>query len=271
MINPWTPIWKDNTESWSVDFRIGKRRFRRRLPVRGKEQRSLAERMARELYKSAWEEDLRSGQSHNKTSFVKAAELYQNSGGETRFLPKLSRYFGHEIAIEEIDEIKISQAARALYPNASPETIRRQVRVPIRAIQNFAAGKRRERSSDNRRLRWLTPEEAETMLLAASDPEAIGLRDPRRETLRKIAFMLGTGAGPRETMSLDGRDWNPITREWWLSGTKTAFRPRFVVLPQRVIEIVGQIPAQGCAFPAPDGHPYKLPPQSRRTDGGGLQ
>lgn len=170
------------------------------------------------------------------------------------------RYFGHDTNIEDIDEVRIAEAALDLYPGAQPETIRRQVRVPIRAIQNFAAGKRRQKSTDNRRVRWLAPEEAEILIQVANDPRSVGLRDPNRETLRKIAFMLGTGAGPGETMALDGKGWNPSTREWWLPGTKTAFRPRFVHLPQRAVDLIGEIPSQGTAFPAPNGQPYKLHP-----------
>ncbi|MCD1620977.1 tyrosine-type recombinase/integrase [Salipiger manganoxidans] len=260
MANPWTPIWNEKHAAWAIDFRVGSRRIRRRLPIGDESQRKTAEKLAEKIYHSAWQDELQAEQTPRKTSFVKAAELYEASGGEARFLPKLKRYFGRDTFIEDIDEVRMMEAAAALYPEARPDTIRRQVRVPIRSIQNFAAGKRRQKSTDTRRVRWLSPNEAETMIHIANDPDAIGLRDPRRETLRKIAFMLGTGAGPGETMALDGKGWNPTTREWWLPGTKTTFRPRFVFLPRRAIDLVGEIPAAGPAFPAPNGHPYKIHP-----------
>lgn len=220
--------------------------------------RITAEQLAKNIYTDAWKGEAEGSCKPKKISFAKAAELYEASGGEGRFLPKLIRYFGHDTWIDDIDELMIAKAAADLYSGAKPDTLRRQVRVPVRAIQNFAAGKRRQKSTDVRRLRWLTPEEAERLLAVASDPRSVGLRDPNRETLRKVSFMLGTGAGPGETMSLDASGWNPITRQWWLVGTKTLYRPRFVVLPQRTVDLIRDVPEAGIAFPAPNGQPYKI-------------
>lgn len=258
MANPWTPIWQQKNSVWIIDFRVGGRRIRRRLPIKDKAMRTTAERMAHEIYREAWKKEVHPSQSSNKISFAKAAELYEANGGEARFLPKLVRYFGNDTWINDIDEIMIAKAAHDLHPGAKPDTFRRQVRVPVRAIQNFVAGRRRQKSTDVRRLRWLAPEEAERLLAAASAPGSVGLKDPNLETLRKISFMLGTGAGPGETMSLDASGWNPTTRQWWLAGTKTVYRPRFVVLPQRTVDLVGTIPETGAAFPAPNGQPYKI-------------
>jgi integrase len=222
--------------------------------------RPTAERLAQEIYKDAWREELQPTSKTRKISFAKAAEIYESQGGEARFLPKLIRYFGHDTFIEDIDEVMIATAASVLHPGSKPDTRRRQVRVPVRAIQNFVQGKRRQKSTDIRRMRWLSPEEAERLLEAASDPSAIGLRDPNFETLRKIGFMLGTGAGPGETMALDATGWNPSTRQWWLAGTKTVYRPRFVVLPKRTVDLIGGVPKAGTAFPTPNGQPYKIQP-----------
>lgn len=260
MAKPWAPIWQQKNSVWVIDFRVGSRRIRRRLPIKEKSLREVAEGLAKEIYKGAWKGEVQSASQPKKISFAKAAELYQKNGGEGRFLPKLIRYFGHDTCVEDIDEIMIAKAANELHPGAKPDTLRRQVRVPVRAIQNFSAGRRRQKSTDNRRLRWLTPEEAERLLEVAGDPKSVGLKDPNLETLRKIGFMLGTGAGPGETMSLDGSSWNPSTREWWLAGTKTVYRPRFVVLPQRAVNLVGEISRDGRAFPAPNGQPYKIQP-----------
>lgn len=258
MANPWTPIWQQENSVWIIDFRVGARRIRRRLPIKDKAMRTTAERMAHEIYKDAWKKEVQPSRTSNRISFAKAAELYETNGGEARFLPKLVRYFGSDTWIDDIDEIMIAKAANDLHPGAKADTLRRQVRVPVRAIQNYVAGKRRQKSTDVRRLRWLSPEEAERLLAAASTPASVGLRDPNLETLRKISFMLGTGAGPGETMSLDANGWNPTTRQWWLAGTKTVYRPRFVVLPQRAVNLVNPIPEAGAAFPAPNGQPYKI-------------
>src|SRR6056297_485691 len=70
--------------------------------------------------------------------------------------------------------------------------------------------------------------------------------------------MLGTGAGPGETMTIEAEGWNPSTREWWLPGTKSVFRARFVCLPERSVSLIGNIPESGPAFVAPNGQPYVM-------------
>ncbi|TCM75228.1 tyrosine-type recombinase/integrase [Rhodovulum steppense] len=254
----WAPVWSSEANAWVVDFRVEGKRVRRRLRLRDPSLREEANALAYALYREAWEKATAPRPEPKPITFKEAARLYVEQGGEERFLPRIVKYFGPDTAVAEIDHVRMAEAASVLYPTAKPDTIRRQLRVPIKAVQNFTAGKRREKHEDNRRLRWLTPEEAERLLAAAENPEAAGLRDPNRETLRKIAFMLGTGAGPGETMSLTAEGWNPDTREWWLPGTKTVYRARFVRLPTRTVELIGKIPESGPAFPAPNGQPYKF-------------
>ncbi|MET4101193.1 hypothetical protein ABIE58_000610 [Roseovarius sp. MBR-78] len=262
--SPWVPTWSEVKNDWVIDFRVEGKRFRRCLAIRDVNLRSLALDKARNIYKEAWRDAGSSNRENKVSTFQDAAELYIQQGGEERFLPKIVKHFGPHTRVDEISHLDIARAARAIYPDAKPETVRRQLRVPIKAVQNFAAGRRRERIPDTRRTRWLTPEEAERLLVTAADPEAIGLRDPNLETLRKIAFMLGSGAGPGETMAALGENWNPGTREWWLEGTKTVFRARYVLLPTRAVELIGTIPDSGPAFPAPDGQPYTF----RKNRGG---
>lgn len=259
---PWLPVWSQAKKAWTVDFRVSGRRIRKFLPVHDKNSRDIAKEMAFELYRSALTEPL--DQRPKKLTFYDAATHYLATGGEARFVGKLVRHLGKKIAIDEIDEIAIARIGIELYPDAKPDTLRRQVRVPLKAVINFANGRRRQRSTDNPRVRWLSPEEVERLLLVASNPTAIGLRDPRLETLRKIAFMIGTGAGPSETMTIKVEDWNPSTSEWWLPGTKTAFRQRFVRLPPRTFSLIQPLPSRGPAFPAPNGQPYVM-----RENGGG--
>lgn len=254
----WHPYWNKEAGTWAVDFRVDGHRIRRRLPVADRELKDVATEAARRLYKQTWQAVLDTPGPASSHTFAEAARLYIAEGGEERFLPRLIAHFGSEVAVDQIDALAIARAAEDLYPEAKPETVRRQLRVPIRAVQNFARGKRRERVPDTRRIRWLSPEEAERLLVAASAPEEANLRDPRRETLRKIAFMLGSGAGPGETMSLTGDGWNPTTREWWLPGTKSVFRARFVFLPSRAVTLVGDVPRFGPTFPAPNGQPYVM-------------
>lgn len=220
--------------------------------------RDVAFAAAKSIYKEAWQNALLEGHKVKKTTFSQAAKAYISAGGEERFLDRIIAYYGSRTLVEEIDPLKIAEAADVLYPRAKPETIRRQLKVPIRAVQNFAAGKRREKVPDTRRFRWLTPDEAERLLLAASAPVNAGLRDPHKQTLKKIVFMLGTGAGPGETFALDVKGWNAKTSEWWLPGTKTVFRPRFVHLPDRAVRLIGDLPESGPAFLTPGGQPYVI-------------
>jgi integrase len=255
---PWMPIWSAEKLAWTVDFRVGGKRVRKHLGIQDPEMRSMAIAQAKALYKKTWDAEEKRRTGKIDVTFKAAADLYVQQGVEYRFLPRILKYFGPHILADEITNVDIARAARAIYPEAKPETVRRQLRVPIKAVQNFAAGKRREKIPDTHRTRWLTPEEAERLLVAAADPQRIGLRDPNRETLRKIAFMLGTGAGPGETMSALAEDWNTATQEWWLRGTKTIYRARFVLLPMRTVELIGKLPVSGVAFPAPNGKPYKF-------------
>ena len=253
---PWEPTWSEETGAWIIDFRVDGKRIRRRLPIHDRTLEAVALARAKEVYAELWRSATAKEQPQKVPTFQEASELYVESGGEARFLPRIVAHFGKKTRCNEIDEIGIARAARVLYPFAKPETVRRQLRVPIKAVLNFAAGNRREKLPDTRRTRWLTPEEAEQLLVAAANPQAAGLRDPNLETLRKIAFMLGTGAGPGETMGLDAKHWNPATSEWWLPGTKTVYRARFVRLPSRTVELISPIPEEGPAFPAPNGQPY---------------
>lgn len=254
----WKPFWSEDLRTWAVDFRVDGCRVRRRLSITDQASRDIAYEMARDLYREAWKSALIPKTTKSEQTFSEAARDYIASGGEARFLPKIIEYFGCETPVTSVDTAKIVKAASALYPDAKPETVRRQLRVPIRAVQNFAAGHRREKTLDTRRFRWLSPEEAERLLAAAADPEGAGLHDPNKQTLKKIAFMLGSGAGPGETFALDVSGWNSVTQQWWLKGTKTVFRPRFVYLPARASALIGKLPSDGKAFRAPNGQPYKL-------------
>lgn len=254
----WYPNWDRGSGDWAVDFRVNGRRVRKKLGIADRRLRDLAVKAARELYREAWEASSEQETAPNHATFAEAARLYVDAGGEARFLPKLVAHFGPDIRVDQINAMVVERAAVALYPNAKPETVRRQLRVPIRAVQNFALGKRREKIADTRRVRWLSPEEAERLLASAAAPDEIGLRDPNRETLRKIVFMLGTGAGPGETMALTGEGWNPATREWWLPGTKSVYRARFVCLPERTVSLITEVPENGPAFVAPNGQPYVI-------------
>jgi integrase len=162
--------------------------------------------------------------------------------------------------IEDINEARIVEAEVALLPNCAADTRRRQVRVPISAVVRWQQGKRRRPSTDRRRTRWLTPEEAARLIDAAAQLVLPRHPAPERYTLQKIAFLLGTGCRPSECFAAEVKDWNPATRQWWIPAVeegagKTEGAARWVRLPQKAVDLIGDMPDVGRAFRTAYGKP----------------
>lgn len=271
MRKDWHPSF-DARHGWQVDFTVGGRRVRRRLGLRDRAHRDLATAAAERLWREAWQDHLAPAPVRQGTPFFRAARGYVEAGGEARYLPPLLRHFGQDTLIEEIGEAEIVEAGLTLYPHAAPDTIRRQVRVPIGAVIRWAQGKRRRPSTDTRRVRWLTPEEAERLLTAAARLTLPRHPLPERATLAKIAFLLGTGCRASECFAAEVRHWNPATRQWWIPAEiegagKTAGAARWVRLPARSVELIGELPDVGRAFRTPYGQPIVV----QRGRGGQMQ
>lgn len=272
MSEPWNPQWEEKIARWTVEFTVNDNRYRRRLRVRGKSSLKLARMEAEQLYKSLWSEALTTQKTQNvEPFFVIAAANYLKDGGEKRFVSRIVKALRqipeipNEIRINEIDERFFVALEKHLYTDVKKDTIHRQLIVPTRAVINHA---RREwpsvKREKTRRLRWLTPEEVEQLLLAASDESVVGTWDPNRRTLQKIAFMLGGGAGPGEMLETNVANLNPNSHEVWISKAKTEFRPRWIFVAPRAWELMGDLPCDGSAFLAPNGKPYVI-----RKNGGG--
>jgi integrase len=262
----WTPIWHE-AHGWTVDFTLHRERVRRRLGIRDKRLKDIATKAAEAIYRECWERHLAPAPVKAGTPFWQAAKGYTDAGGEARYLPRLIKHFGPDTMIEDIGEAEIIGAAVALYPDCAPDTIRRQVRVPISAVIRWAQGRRRQPSTDTRRTRWLTPEEAERLIKAAAQLMLPRHSEPERFTLQKIAFMLGTGVRPAECFVAQVADWNPATRQWWIPGEergagKTAGAARWVRLPQRAVDLIGDMPEVGRAFRTAYGKPIVVTGES---------
>jgi len=259
----YAPFWLEKDQVWAVDFTVDGLRIRRRLGIRenGKKGEKVAIEVAKQLYFDTLEAALLSAEEDTPDSdpfFFQAAALYVQGGGSNRYLTRIMKHLGPTVRLSDLTPFRIEQIGQELQPGCLPDTVRRHVITPIKAVLNFAAGKRRRASEDNSRKRWLTPEEAERLIYFAANPHLAKLRDPDLHTLKKIAFMLGTGAGPGETVALPASGWNPATQEWWCPGEKTIYRERWVWLPQRSIDLIGEVPKEGRAFRAPDGAEYVL-------------
>ncbi|MBF9042993.1 tyrosine-type recombinase/integrase [Rhodobacterales bacterium HKCCE4037] len=210
------------------------------------------------------------------TTFAQAALTYIEAGGETKFLGRIIAFFGPDRLVSSIDMGAVNACARSLYPTAAPATINRQVIVPISAVMNmhFAAQNKRaprfaRRREPKGRFRWLTPEEAERLIAAASALTLPRHAEPERFTLQKIAFLLGSGCRTGEAFAATVEDWNPVTRQWWIPATatgagKTEGAARFVDLPERAVTLIDELPTEGRAFRTAYGKDIVL-----REGGGG--
>ncbi len=184
-------------------------------------------------------------------TFPAAVIEYIKGGGERRFLRPLVEHF-RDTPLAAIDQRAIDSAARTLYPSASPATLNRQAYTPVCAVLSYAAARglceprriRRPRQPKGR-VRWLTPEEADRLIGAAS---------PHLQPL--LIFLFGTGARLGEALKLQWRQVDLDRREVQFLETKNG-DSRGVPLHDRVIVALEALPhREGVVFRRPDGQPY---------------
>lgn len=188
-------------------------------------------------------------------TFAEAALAYLETGGEGRYLGRIIAHFGPRYRLIDVDNDAVNRAAAAIYPDAGPATINRQLITPISAVYRMAAedGKVPERRFRRRRepaarLRWLTPEEAEA-LLAACDPRLLPI----------VAFLLGTGCRTGETLGLTVQHLHLGTGQAHVGITKNG-DGKMVSYPSRTRRILAAcgLPEAGAVFRTPKGRPYRL-------------
>lgn len=260
----WTPKWCEKSEDWRVDFRLNPtHRIRRRLGVCDRTKKRIAKKIAEELWNTEKEEFAKIKELKDKPLFSQSALLYAKNGGETRFLEKILKTVGPSVYTHELTNPVLERLALECYPNCLPQTRYRQFITPARAIRNLAEGKGIIRRGWSARREPLSPEEGKALLDAAIDDAVVGNWDPERHTLKKIAFMLGTGAGPGETFAVDSED---VFRHLGLirlpakekGAAKTQYRARWAAPPDICWELMGEFPTDGRAFRMPVGKPYRL-------------
>jgi len=74
---------------------------------------------------------------HPPATFADAADVYEKSGGETKYLLKLLDYFGTK-QLSKIGQQEINDAVEALYPNAKASTINRSLISPYITVVRAA-------------------------------------------------------------------------------------------------------------------------------------
>lgn len=195
-------------------------------------------------------------------TFVDAALSYLENGGEARYVKPLADHFGSTL-LAEIGQAEAEDCARKLLPEAGPATRNRQIFTPMSAILTHAAKRKLcdrpifERPTQPRgRVRWLTIEEADS-LIAACSPHLAPL----------VTFMFFTGCRVSEALNLDWRDVD-LSRAHVVFGadvpTKNGDR-RGVPLHPRAVAALANLPHRvGGVFRRPDGKAYV-----EKDDGGG--
>lgn len=266
----WAPKWKNN--DYECDFYIRGKRIRKRLGIRDIKKFELAMKLAEMEFDKAWDKEL-----NPRPTFAEAANLYMKHTGNRRFLKRVIIYFGANTLIDEIDRPLILRAGTEIAEQRfketrnrwAPSTIHRQVTVPTFAVLNFINGNRRVPRQKNVRKIYLSPAELEALIQAAMNPEKSGITDNDYRMLKIIVFMAATGCAPGETFAIKVEDFNWTTNEVWISAIengagKTRARARWVFLPDRAIQLIGELPKSGHAFLSSRGDPIKL-----RDNGGG--
>lgn len=177
------------------------------------------------------EDDVKRGRSAKSAGprFDEAALKYIQAGGEERFVLKLSDYFNN-IALADLTQELIDDAAEQIYPTASPATRNRQVYTPVSAILKAARIKTTlERPKGSRgaaRTFFFEPIEVERLIAVATknDPE-FGIF---------LQFLLYTGLRLSEALTLQIRHLNLTDGRAYIETTKNGL-PRTVHLPAPLV------------------------------------
>ena len=197
-------------------------------------------------------------------TFAQGMSDYLDGGGEARFMPRILEYI-QETPLGEIDQAFMNRAAAALYPDAAPATIRRQLFVPVNAtINNAKSDKLRAPSGDNQRTIWLWPNQVEDLIRAAT-----GNRHALMMTAM-ITGLVGAGFRPNELFLIDSlRDLQLANHFVRLPRSKNK-DAREVHLISRVVASWSLLPTigqPGPLFRRLDGEPY----QERKGRGGQIR
>lgn len=192
-------------------------------------------------------------------TFAMAAQAYHEAKPAARFLDPLRRHFGLT-PLSQITGTEMKRAANALYPSASPATVRRQLYTPVKAIMNmasedvgFALPRIKSPTGGAKRTAFMTPKQAEA-LLAALEKDQNGYLAPL------VAFMLGQGVRLGEAIALRAEDVSVENRFAILRDTKNG-EERRVSLISRVAEALEPLPsikAGGEVFRRFDGAPFRV-------------
>lgn len=191
--------------------------------------------------------------------FDQAVAIYVQEGGDQRFLEPITRHFAG-VLVSEITNAEMRRAANILYPGRKPDTIRRQLYTPVKAILNCAAEedlctvpRLKSPKGGNKRLDFMLPEQADRLITE--------LAKGRNQYLPPlVTFLIGQGARVGEALQIEGTDVSLEHRIATLRDTKNG-EERTVTLIPRVIAALSVLPTigqRGPVFRRLDGMPYRI-------------
>jgi integrase len=157
--------------------------------------------------------------------------LYQQKGHSLRFTGPLTRHF-HARQLGSITDLDVMQFCQLAYPNATPQTINRQVYSPLIAIWRVAHAAGMCGPHEFRR-----PKQPEREAVTFATEEEIGaLLDASHDRLRAAVLLLSfTGARASEVCRLMPEDVDWTARAVMFRKTKGG-KPRLVPLGPMVME-----------------------------------
>jgi len=200
--------------------------------------------------------------------FDQAVAIYLTERPAARYIAPLLRHF-KTTAVSEINNAAMRKAANALYPEAAPATIRRQLYTPMKAILNLCAyddlcavPKLKAPSGGKSRTDFLMPDKAALILQHLSTLQG-------RQEAVMVTLLLGQGVRVGEAVTLVWEDVSLEARFAILRDTKNG-EERRITLIDRVVAALSTIKpaaAFGPVFRRSDGQPFR--PSDPAGAGGG--
>ena len=206
--------------------------------------------------------------SSDDFTFRQALKIYRAAKPRARFLAPIERFFG-DCLVSDINNAEMRRAANALYPEASPATIRRNLYTPVKAILNLAAEedlcaapRLKSPAGGRKRTNFFTPEQADTLIE--------NLAGENNSYLAPLAtFLLGQGCRMSEALTMDGTDIHLDLKMAILRDTKNGEERQVTLIP-RVIAAMSRLPTigePGAVFRRMDGMPFR----SGKDNGGQIK
>ncbi|MFT0890982.1 tyrosine-type recombinase/integrase [Pseudochelatococcus sp. G4_1912] len=212
-------------------------------------------------------------------SFEEAADSYISAGGSQRFILEIKKSTGKPAGLavhfqgrtlHTITQNDLDEAARTLYPEATPETRNRQCHSPFIAIWNHAvingwADKRtwqRPRKQKGTANRSRTTRAGSTPISYDIASGFISLMSPAPAMVMTALFY--TGMRPIELFCLEAEDID-IEQRWITIQSSKTGEPRGVPMHEFIVPLFASLSQRGgILFRTYKGKPYPL-----NEDGGG--